>query len=230
MGLVVTLISSMLFGTSPGIGAQDEGEDDEPEPIAEAADVPLRPGRIAYVNPLGEVIVAESDGSGPYVVGRNAVSNDEGLAPLAWSPDGAQLAFVRDDRKLVMVPSDGVDIEENTRILADDAIVPPGVDERIISFMVTENAIAYIGESADGKPQAKVLTFFGLDENGVPEEPTRVLPLTDPATRDPVGLQFSPLDPYLYLRSRDVETGEEFTLAVGRPLQRGTLRFAVLDP
>ena len=42
-------------------------------------------------------------------------------------------------------------------------------------------------------------------------------PLSDPATRVPLEVAFSPLDPFLYLRSADVETGREFTVAAVEP-------------
>src|SRR6516225_3468424 len=50
------------------------------------AHIPVQPGRVAFVTPSGDVVVAQSDGSLPLVVGHGAVATSSGLSPLAWSP------------------------------------------------------------------------------------------------------------------------------------------------
>jgi hypothetical protein len=231
-GVMALVVSTVLVSSAtPSVGAQD-GTDTgttettvADETLTTQPPVPLRPGRIAYVTPLGEVIVAESDGSNPVVVGQDAVANAAGLAPLAWAPDGTTVAYVRSDQSLVLAPADGFNLEENTQILADDAIVPPDADENILSFVVSSTAIAYIGQDEGGLPQAALIIYEGVEE-------TRRIPLSDPATRDPVGLQFSPLDAYLYLESRDVETAADFTIAIVEPFN-GTpfaTPFSIDDP
>ncbi len=180
------------------------------------------PGRIAYVSPTGEVVVAESDGSAAKVVGAGAVRNGVGLAPLAWSPDGTRLAYVRNDRSLVLASTDGT---LEPLIVANDAVVPANVSENILSFIVTGSAIAYLAQLPGGQTQAGVKVFDG-------PEAGEYKPLSDPATRTPLGFQFSPLDPYLYLRSADVETGREFTIAVVEPFGGAPFAtpFSVDDP
>lgn len=180
-----------------------------------------RPGRVAWVTPSGEVVVGESDGSQPRTIATGAVANGLGLAPLAWSPVGDALAYVRGDGALVVAPVRG----GPPVIAATDAVVPPDASENILSFDFTGVAIGYLRQLPGGRVQAAV-TFFDGERRG------EVVPLTDPDNRIPIELQFSPLDPYLFLRSKDVETGREFTIALVDPFNASPFAspFTVDDP
>jgi hypothetical protein len=173
------------------------------------AHIPVQPGRVAFVTPSGDVVVAQSDGSLPLVVGHGAVATSSGLSPLAWSPDGSTVAYVRNDRALVLASSDN---SVAPQIVATDAIVTPFASEDLLSFLVTGQAISYLRAASGGRSIAAV-TFIDGQNKG------RTINLTDPATRVPTAFQFSPLDPYLYLQSADVETLKNFTTAVVDPIQ-----------
>ena len=165
------------------------------------------PGRIAYVTPSGDVFVAESDGSKAIRIGGGAAANSDGLAPIAWGPVGDIIAYVRTDGALVFAPANG---RGETRIVATDAIVPATGGENLLSFDPTGVAITYLRATPSGVPQVALVYFDGFNEG-------TTLALSDPATRVPLEVAFSPLDPFLYLRSADVETGREFTVAVIEP-------------
>ncbi|HKY15678.1 MAG TPA: hypothetical protein VJM33_12200 [Microthrixaceae bacterium] len=224
-------MAAILVSGGPGVevGAQEDATTTTRRPpgigsTTSTTRPPLltRPGRVAYVSPSGEVIVAESDGSSPKVVGTGAVKNRAGLAPLAWSPDGTRVAYVRNDRSLVLASADG---SKADNVVANNAVVPPEASDNILSFLVTGTAISYIAEVEGGRTQAAVKWYDGPEKD-------RYSPLSEPLLRAPIAIQFSPLDPYLYLRSADVETGKEFTIAVvepiaGEPVSTG---FTVDDP
>lgn len=164
-------------------------------------------GRIAYVTPTGDVVVAAADGSDPRTVGSGAVRNARGLSPLAWSPVGDLVAFVRSDHALVLASTDG---SEPPIIAATDAIVTPDASEKILSFDVTGTAIAYLRSSLNGTSQAAVALYDGPSKG-------EVIPLTDPISRIPVEFRFSPLDPILYLQSLSADTGLRLPVAVVDP-------------
>ena len=175
-------------------------------PRSGSAGATASPGRIAWVTPTGDVVVAESDGSSPVTIGSGAAANAVGLSPLAWSPGGSQVAYVRTDGALVLASASG---QGEPQIVATDAVVPPGAGENLLSFDITGASIAYVARGANGVAQA-MLAFY----DGRPDPPR---PLSDPSARVPLEIQYSPLDPYLYLRSADVETGRELTIAVVEP-------------
>ncbi len=166
-----------------------------------------RPGRIAYVTLAGDVVVAASDGSSPVTIGNSAATNAAGLAPLAWSPVGSQIAYVRTDGALVLAD---VKATAPPQIVATDAVVPPDASEDLLSFDVTGISISYLATGLNGVAQAKLALYDGAQKG-------EFIALSDPATRRPLALQFSPLDPYLLLRSANVETGKEFSTAVVEP-------------
>jgi len=212
---LVALVALVVSGTdilgAPGLGAQVGPSSVVPAtslPDGPVGTVPTPigpPGRIAYATPAGDVVVAESDGSRARVIGSGAVSNRAGLAPLAWSPVGDSVAYVRNDGALVLAPTDPGGV---ARVVATDAVVPSSAAENILSFDPTGVSIAYIRTGPLGAPQAALVRFDG---------PASVVALTDPRQRIPVEFAFSPLDPYLYLRSVDAETGREFSIAVAQP-------------
>lgn len=164
-------------------------------------------GRVAYVTPTGDVVVAAADGSNPITIGTGAVANGSGLSPLAWSPAGDRVAFVRDDRALVLASADA---SEPPLIAATDAIVTPGASERILSFDVTSSAVSYLQAGVNGSSQAAVAIYDGASKG-------EIVPLTDPATRVPEEFSFSPLDPVLFLQSRSADTGLSLPIAVVDP-------------
>ena len=190
---------------------------------AKAAPVPTSPGRVAYVTPSGDVVVAQSDGSAANVIGSGAVANSAGLAPLAWSPAGDVVAYVRKDGALVIASTSG----KPEVIAATNAVVPPGVDENVLSIDVTGVAIAYLADAGNGRYQAMVTRFDTTDPKA-----KDTTPLTDPADRVPTAFEFSPLDVYLYLQSKDVETGRDFTIALVDPFSGTPIPspFSVDDP
>src|SRR5690606_921282 len=116
------------------------------------------------------------------------------------------VAYVRTDGALVLAPVTG---QGESQIVATDAVVPPNAGENILSFDITGASIAYLARGANGVAQA-MLGFY----DGRPDPPQ---PLSDPGARIPLEIQYSPLDPYLFLRSADVETGREFTIAIVEP-------------
>jgi len=222
--LVVVAVTAVLLGALPA-GAQDGAAQDGGRTTttargATSAPADRRPGRVAYATPSGDVVVAQSDGTGAVTIGRGAVANAVGLAPLAWSPGGSQVAYVRNDGALVLAAANG----SGEEIVARDAVVPPEAGENLLSFDITGVSIAYLAKGPNDVARA-MLAFV----DGRPDPPQA---LSDPATRIPLELQFSPLDPYLYLRSADVETGKELTIAVVEPFsgQPTSSPFSVDDP
>lgn len=210
--LAALLLAGPDLLAPPGLGAQVGG----PSVVTNSAVpggptsllVPVGPpGRIAYVTPSGSVFVAESDGSKAIAIGQDAATNSDGLAPIAWGPVGDIIAYVRTDGALVFAPANG---QGETRVVATDAIVPATGGENLLTFDPTGVAIAYFRATPSGVPQVALVYFDG------PTEGTTTA-LSDPATRVPLEVAFSPLDPFLYLRSADVETGREFTVAAVEP-------------
>jgi len=226
--VLVSLVAAVALLASGADGSVSQGSATSLVANAPGATTPTtliapgRPGRVAYVTPAGELIVAEGDGSSPRTVGRDAASNSAGLSPMAWSPATSQLAYVRTDGALVLANANG---EGDPQIIATDAIVPPEADENLLSFDITGISVAYIAKGPGDIAQAKLAVFDGADKG-------KFVSLSDPANRVPLEIQFSPLDPYLYLRSADVETRKEFTIAVVEPFS-GTpfaTNFSVDDP
>lgn len=164
-------------------------------------------GRIAYVTPGGDVVVAAADGSDPLTVGAGAVVNQSGLAPLAWSPVGDRIAYVRNDGALVLASTDA---EQPPIIAATNAVVSPTASEKILSFDVTSTAVAYLAAGVNGAPHAAVALYDGPSSG-------EIVPLTDPTTRIPEEFRFSPLDPVLYLQSRSADTGLPLPIALVDP-------------
>jgi hypothetical protein len=212
--VVAVLLAVFVNGSTPMASAQNLfGLTTTTRPASsttlDITQVPEQPGRVAYATPDGDVVVAQSDGSQPLVVGHGAVKTASGLAPLAWSPDGGKVAYIRNDGALVLASSDNSTLPE---VVATDAVVTPFATEDLLSFLVTDQAISYLRAAPGGRSVAAV-TFFDGENKG------RTVNLTDPATRVPTAFQFSPLDPYLYLQSADVETLKDFTTAVVDPIQ-----------
>jgi len=173
------------------------------------------PGRIAYVRPNGDVVVAESDGSNAKVVGTGAVSNNLGLAPLAWrEPAGDAVTYVRNDRALVTAPVDG----GPPLILATDAVVPPDVDETILSWDLTGSFLIYLAEPTAGRIESRVVDLTTADDDTQPEIRT----IGNPDRRVVLAQAFSPLDPIIYQKTADADTGAQFTVAIVEPF-KGTI-------
>jgi hypothetical protein len=212
--VVAVVLALFVDGSTPMAGAQNlfgltTTTRSGSTTTIDIAHIPVQPGRVAYVTPSGDVVVAQSDGSLPLVIGHGAVTTSSGLAPLAWSPDGGTVAYVRNDKALVLASADN---SAPPQIAATDAIVTPFATEDLLSFVVTGQAISYLRAAPGGRSVAAVVFIDGLNKG-------RTIDLTDPATRVPTAFQFSPLDPYLYLQSADVETLNNFTTAVVDPIQ-----------
>jgi len=230
LAVVVPVVGLAALGSEP-MGAQ-VSPTSVLQPAAPTSSAPTtvlgdggigtRPGRIAYVTLAGDVVVAASDGSSPVTIGTSAATNAAGLAPLAWSPVGSQIAYVRTDGALVLAD---VKAAAPPQIVATDAVVPPDASEDLLSFDVTGVSISYLAAGLNGVAQAKLALYDGAQKG-------EFIALSDPATRRPLAIQYSPLDPYLLLRSADVETGKEFSVAVVEPFS-GTpfaTPFSVDDP
>jgi Tol biopolymer transport system component len=217
----------LLVDTSspPAVGAQLFGITTTTVPQSTTsfdATSEITPGRIAYVTPTGEVVIAKSDGSSPQVIGEGAEQVQSGLAPLAWSPDGVRIAYIRNDGAVVLASTD---FSSPPEVVATDAILTPFATEDVLSFLVTGQAVAYPRRAPGGRSVASVAYFDGPDKG-------RIIDMTDPNTRIPTAFQFSPIDPYLYLQSVDLETLKNFTTAVIDPLG-GQLRsspYSLNDP
>jgi hypothetical protein len=177
-----------------------------PEPST-AAPSNTSAGRIAYVTPSGNVVVAESDGSDPLNIGTGAATDSHGLAPLAWSGGGDLIAYVRTDGALVLASADG---SEPSIVAATDAVVSAQAQSRILSFDSTGTGVAYLEAGVNGTSQAAVAVYDG------PSTGT-ITPLTDPQLRLPTAFEFSPMDPALYLQSIDADTGKPLPLAFVDP-------------
>lgn len=220
---VAATVVALVVAALPASAQQDLAQEDRTtttRPRTTAPSVARRPGRVAYVTPTGDVVVSQSDGTDAKVVGRGAVANAAGLAPLAWSPSGSQVAYVRNDGALVLAAANG----QGEQVVATDAVVPPQASENLLSFDITGVSIAYLAAGPAGVARAMLAFVDGREDP--PQQ------LSDPVSRVPLELQFSPLDPYLYLRSADVETGKELTIAVVEPFsgQPTSSPFSVDDP
>ena len=169
------------------------------------------PGRIAFVRPDGEVVVADSDGGNPRTIGTGAVANRFGLAPLAWrQPSSDAVTYVRNDRALVVAPVDG----SPSTVLATDAVVPADADESILSWDLTGTLLIYLAEPRPGRVEARVVDFSKATATTPPEN--RVI--GDPDRRRPLAQSFSPVDPLIYQRTADPDTGREFTVSIVAPV------------
>jgi hypothetical protein len=209
--IVVALVVATVVGGTDDPSAAQFGTATSTIPLPSPTTLvpPVDPqGRIAYVTPAGDVTVANSNGTNPLVIGSGAVANSLGLAPLAWSPDGALVAYVRQDGDLVLASADGT---APPIIAATDAVVQPQTNEDVLSFDVTGRGVAYLEKGPGAVAIAAVAVYDGPDTG-------TIIPLTDPTTRVPVEFQFSPLDPYLYLQSQDAQTGQNLSVAVVDPL------------
>ncbi|HNI33855.1 MAG TPA: hypothetical protein PLV93_00570 [Microthrixaceae bacterium] len=173
------------------------------------------PGRIAYVTPAGDVVVADGDGSNAVTVGSGAVSNDRGLAPLAWrQPAADAITYVREDGALVIAPVDG----SPERIIATDAVVPPDADETIVSWDFSGSFLIYLAEPAPGRVEARVIDLTTADDDTPPE----IRVIGNPDRRRVLAQAFSPLDPIIYQKTVDPDTGRQFTVSIVEPT-KGTV-------
>ena len=181
-----------------------------PTSTAPPARVRSEKGRIAWVTPSGDVMVARHDGSGATQVGSGAVANAAGLAPLAWrQPGGDAITFVRNDRSLVVAPVDGTP----AFVVATDAVVPADSDESIISWQLTGSLLTYLAEPTPGRVESRVVDFTRESEGLAAVSRT----IGNPDERDVLAQSFLPLDPVIYQRTRSKETGRELTVAVVSP-------------
>jgi len=136
------------------------------------------------------------------------------------------VAYVRDDRALVLASTDG---SEAPVIAATDAVVTPDATEKIRSFELTGSAIAYLRAGPNGAAEAAVAIYDGPSKG-------KIVPLTDPTSRIPTEFRFSPLDPVLYLQSLNADTGLPLPAAVVDPFNhtpfpsRISVRDAVFSP
>lgn len=182
-------------------------------------------GRIAYVTPGGDVVVANGDGTQATTVGSDAAVNRFGLAPLAWrQPASDAITYVRRDGALVVAPVTG----EEPQIVATDAVVPLDADEDILSWQLTGAMLIYLAEISPGVVVSRVVDFSLADETSPPE--IRTIGSRD--ERTVVEQAFSPVDPFLYQRTVDTVTDRELTLAIVEPFEGGLIPtpLTVFDP
>lgn len=188
-----------------------------PDPAPpETATTPTAPrpstdlGRVAYVTPGGDVVVADSDGANPVTIGSGAATNAAGLAPLAWrQPAADAITYVRTDGALVVAPVDG----SPATTLASDAVVPPDADENILSWDVSGSLLIYLARTPSDGVESRVVDLTQAGDG----EPPEVRPIGESARRVVQAQSFSPLDPIIVQRTSDPETGRLFTLAVVEP-------------
>ncbi len=172
-------------------------------------------GQVAYVTPTGDVVVAEADGSGAVTIGSGAATNRRGLAPLAWRQPGADaITYVRTDGALVTAPTNGGE----PLVFATDAVVPPESDESILSWDVSGSFLIYLAEPEPGKIESRVVDLTTADDT----HPPQIRTIGNPDRRVVIAQAFSPLDPIIYQRTADPDTGREFTVAIVEPF-KGTI-------
>lgn len=164
----------------------------------------VRPGRVAFTNEAGEVLVALSDGTDPLVVGRGAATNAIGLAPLAWDPFGASIAYVRTDGSLMLAPADGGE----ERVVATDAVVPPDATDQLLSFDVLGQTLSYVRQPAPGQYRAQVI--------GIATAEAVSAPIGD-VDRIPLSIEWSPLDAFLLYVSASTSSAKDTYLAFAFP-------------
>jgi hypothetical protein len=214
---VVGALVALLIATSPAQSsvAASPGQDTPTTTIFTSSTGEIDPGRIAYVTSSGDVVVADSDGSNPVTVGTDAATNDRGLAPLAWrQPAADAITYVRKDRALVVAPIDG----SPSQILANDAVVPPAADEMIISWDFSGSYLIYLAEVGADRIESRVVDLTTADD----DTPAEIRTIGNPDRRVVLAQAFSPLDPIIYQKTADVDTGEQFTVAIVEPF-KGTI-------
>lgn len=163
----------------------------------------VEPGRIAWVTPTRDLMIAKADGTEERKIGADVARNRVGLSPLAWSPTGDRIAYVRPSGQLVVASTNGA----GETVVATDAVVPSDSDETTVSFDVSGSTVAYLGGSQDRWNAVVVNLESGLSEA-----------LNDPDARQILGMRYSSSDPFLYLLSRDAETGAPFTVSLIEPV------------
>lgn len=183
------------------------------------------PGQTAYVTPGGDVMVIDGDGGSPRRIGTGAAANSAGLAPMAWrQPAADAVAYVRRDRALVVAPTNG----DPPIVLANDAVVPADADESILSWDLSGSLIIYLAETRPGHVESRMISLSTAKAG----EPAENQAIGDAARRRVLAQTFSPLDPYIIQRTRDVDTGGELTLALVNPSSGSTIGtpFSLDDP
>jgi len=176
---------------------------------------PKGPGRIAYVTPSRDVVVADSDGSNARIVGGGAVANAAGLTPLAWrQPAADAITYVRDDGALVVAPVNGDDVQ----VLATDAVVPAGADENILSWDLSGSLLIYLAQATPTRAESRVVDLTAADE-AIPAE---IRTIGGGERRTVLAQAFSPLDPIIYQKTADAESGRALTVAIVEPFE-GTI-------
>ena len=211
VGVLVALVTA----ASPAQSSVQAAAQASTTTAVPSATADREPGKIAYATPSGDVVVADSDGSNAVTVGTGAVANDRGLAPLAWrQPAADAITYVRNDHALVVAPTDG----SPEQILARDAVVPPSADENIISWDFTGSFLVYLAEPEPGRIESRVIDLTTADDDTAPEIRT----VGNPDRRTVLAQAFSPLDPIIYQKTADSDTGRQFTVAIVEPF-KGTI-------
>lgn len=214
LAVVATTATTSAAPTAPALPRQDEPA------TTLAPTTTLRrgaddPGRVAYVTPTGDVVVAEGDGSSPVTIGTDAAANAAGLAPLSWrQPASDAVAYVREDGALVVAPIDG----STPTVLATDAVVPSAADENILSWDLSGSFLTYLAAAGPDRVESRVVDLTTAE----PGTPPQIRTIGNPDRRTVLAQAFSPLDPIIYQKTADSDTGREFTVAIVEPFQ-GTI-------
>jgi hypothetical protein len=199
-------VGSAAGPASPAAPTQDATSTTLPASIADRDT-----GRIAYVTPAGDVVVADSDGANAVTVGSGAVTNNRGLAPLSWrQPAADAITYVRNDGSLMVAPIDG----SAPLVMATDAVVPPNADETILSWDFTGSFLIYLAKGPGDRVLSKVIDLTTADDQNAPEVRT----IGNAGRRTVLAQAFSPLDPIIYQKTADSDTGELFTVAIVEPI------------
>lgn len=221
--VVASLVAAVAIAPSAGVAAQQTPTTAPPTTLS-LQDERVAPGRVAYVTPTGDVVVADTDGANPKVIGSGAAANAQGLAPLAWrQPAADAVTYVRNDGALITAPIDG----SAPIVLATDAVVPAQAEENILSWDVSGSFLVYLGRDATGQVVSRIVDLTTADEGTAPQIRT----VGNPDRRTVLAQAFSPLDPIIYQRTADPDTGRKFTLAIVEPF-KGTIfgsRFSLDD-
>ncbi|MFN8053103.1 MAG: hypothetical protein U0Q22_16780 [Acidimicrobiales bacterium] len=215
--LVALAVAAALLSTVPAVAERStaSGREQTTTTAVPGSTASDSGGQVAYVTPTGDVMVAEADGSSPVKIGHDAATNRRGLAPLSWRQPGADaVTYVRTDGALVVAPTDGAP----ETVFATDAVVPPDAEEDILSWDITGSLLIYLAQSSPGRVESRVVDLTTADDT----HPPQIRPIGNPERRTVLAQAFSPIDPIIYQRTADPDTGREFTVAIVEPF-KGTI-------
>lgn len=226
VGAAAVLAAAVL--AAPGTAV---GQDSDP---STTTSVPT--GTRSVATPTGEVAYATADGrvwvgtgnQPPAEIAQGAAIGRGGQAAVAISPVGNQVAFVRADGSLVIVPPQG----GPATVLATDAVTSSLGRDPSIAWSPAGDRIAYLAVGTQEMVEPKPATPAPLSGPGVFRMPmpqgvlgdvvrvvtTQGVPgstIGDPSVRSFVGVTSSLLDDLLAFDTVIPSTDQRYTLALG---------------